>query len=121
MANYNWIEQNGKKILYMNLASKTTEELKMKISEFKPIIAAQPKESVLAITDIKDGFFSRDIVSAIKDFANANKPYIKMSVIIGLSGLQRVIYNSILRLTGRKNMVTKSSYNEAIEYLKTIQ
>ncbi|NJO88127.1 MAG: hypothetical protein HC831_03540 [Chloroflexia bacterium] len=43
--------QNGKKILYMNLASKTPDELKQKISEFKPIIAAQPKESILAITD----------------------------------------------------------------------
>ncbi len=120
MANYEWIEKNSKKILYMNIACKSLEELDGRIKEFRTIIDTQPKESLLTITDTQDGHFNKAMSNAINMFAEANKPYIKMTVIIGIEGLKKVIYDGVIRLTGRKNMIIKNTKEEAIEFLAAL-
>lgn len=117
MANHEWIEKYGKKILLMRVASQDAEELTAKIEEFSRVIREQPEHSVLAISDVANGHFDKKMKSLLSDFVKANEPYIKMSVIVGIDGLQRVIYNGVLRATGRKNLVIKESQEEAIAYL----
>jgi hypothetical protein len=117
MAVYEWITHQGKRILYMNLAIKTLEELKERIKIMKPVIEKEPPKSVLCIVDVKDANFSPEITQMIKDFAKGNEPYIKVTACIGVEGLKHVIFTGVLAFTKRKNLVLKKSRPEALDWL----
>ena len=117
MENYEWMEKNGKKILYMRVASKNIEELNTKIEEFREVITRQPEHSLLTISDVTNGHFDKSMKGQLQTFVAANEPYVKMSVIVGLQGLQKIVYDSVLRVTGRKNLVLKNSLEEALAFL----
>jgi hypothetical protein len=117
MASHEWIERGGKRILYLNIASKNIEELEGKLKEFRAVIDEQPLHSLLAITDTKNGHFDVDMIKIINSFVEDNTPFVQSSVVIGLDGLKRIMYEGMLRVTGRKNMTTKSTLDEAIDCL----
>ncbi len=45
--------------------------------------------------------FNPEIVRAITALAEANKPYVRAGAVVGLSGLMKVVYATVLRVTGR--------------------
>ena len=38
----------------------------------------------------------------MKDYTKHNKPYVCVAAVVGLSGLQEIVYNVIVKVTGRK-------------------
>ena len=60
--------------------------------------------------------FNTEIKNAFSDFINGNRLYVVAGAVIGLSGLQRILYNGLMKLTGR-DIRTFESKNEAIEWL----
>lgn len=116
MKHYEWIDKNGQSILLMYIASKDSAELQEKVRVIKTEIARQPKGSVLAVSDVAGGRFSLEITDILKTFVEHNQPYIKKSVIIGLSRMQRFIYTAVTRMTGR-NIEVRTDLPEAINYL----
>ena len=63
-------------------------------------IRNKPRSSLYCLTDITYMRFSNDIKRLFQDFTEGNKPYIKASALVGLSGLQQIIYNGLMKLTG---------------------
>ena len=45
--------------------------------------------------------FSNEIKDLFSDFIKGNKPYVKASAVVGLSGLQQILYNGLMKITGR--------------------
>ena len=117
MADYEWLEKNGTKILFMHIASGNEDELREKLEQFSRVIRAQPAQSLLTISDVTNGHFDRAMKKLLQDFVQANTPYIKKSAIIGVGGLQKVVYNGVIRATGRKNLVVKKSLEDALAFL----
>jgi hypothetical protein len=76
----------------------------MRLSEYRTIIDKQPKESLLTITDATNSHFNHSMSKALTMFAEANTPYIKMTVMIGINGLKKIIYDGAFRITERKNI-----------------
>lgn len=116
MKPYEWIDKNGQSILLMYIASRDSAELQEKVRVIKTEIARQPKGSVLAISDVAGGRFSTEITNILKNFAEHNRPYIRKSVVIGMSLFQRVVYQTVTRMTGR-DIEVKGDLTEAIQYL----
>ena len=116
MAN-RWEEYKGKRIFYMDFAFKKYAEALQAIAEARPIIDKQPPNSVLGLVDVRESPFNREVAQALKDFANANKPYMKTSAVVGVDGIKMVIFNAVLKFTGRKNLVLKSTVEEAKDWL----
>lgn len=117
MAYHEWIEKEGRRILYLNIASRNRPELEERVNEFREVIDAQPEGSLLTITDVTGGHFDTSMKETLDNYIKANEPYIKHTVIVGLSGLQKVIYQEILRVTGRTNLNVKDTFEEAVEFL----
>jgi hypothetical protein len=101
----------------MKIASQTTEELKERIESIKPVIVKEPPSSILCIADVKEGKFNTEMTQLLKDFTKHNEPYIKMTTLVGVEGLKKVIYNGVLLFTKRKNLVLKDTKEEALDYL----
>jgi len=78
-----------------------TEEIKSVISESVRHIRVQPKESLLTLTIIEDMHFSNEIKDLFSEFMKGNKPYVKAGAVVGLSGLQQIVYNGLMKITGR--------------------
>jgi len=117
MKSCEWIQHKGKNILYMKIASETAEELKERLESIKPVVVKEPPKSILCIADVINGKFNPEMTQMLKDFTKHNEPYIKMTALIGVEGLKKVIYSGVLLFTGRKNLILKDTKEQAMDWL----
>jgi hypothetical protein len=117
MPSVQWIEHKNKKILYMDIASQTTAEFIDIVNRIKLIVAREPYDSVLCLVDGKGGRFNSEISQITKEFAKQYEPHTKKIAIIGLDGLQKVVFNAVVFFTGSKKIFLKTSKEEALAWL----
>lgn len=96
------VDLQGHKIYYMDFSNlNSTDEIIKVINEAKSFIRCQPPGSVTALTNIDGMHFNNDIKDLFADFVKSNKPYIKVSAVVGVTGLKQIVYNGVMKLTGR--------------------
>ncbi|HWO88813.1 MAG TPA: hypothetical protein VNL98_06660 [Gemmatimonadales bacterium] len=112
-----WIEHKGKRILLHDFSHITNPfDVLPAVEASRAIVAVQPKGSLLALTDVTGSRFNKEIVDALKSLANHNKPFVKAGAVVGLSGLQRVVYVAITQFTGRR-LPTFETAEQAMDWL----
>jgi len=89
------------------------------LQEASAQVAKNPKKSVHIITNVTDVKFDNTISGAFKAYASANTPYVKESVIVGLGGMQTVIFSAIKAMTGRDFQLVKTMA-EAESYMASV-
>ena len=96
------IKYKGKSIYYMDFKGmrdiSTIEDV---IKQGKGYIRTQARKSVLTLSNIEGMHFNAEIKSAFSEFISGNKEYVKSGAVVGLCGLQRIVYNGVMKLTGR--------------------
>jgi len=98
-----FINYNGKTFFFMNFSDlREVDAVKALVQESANYIRSQPEKSVLTLSNITGMHFNNEIKNVFSDFLKGNKPYIKASAVVGLGGLQRIVYNGIMKLTGRE-------------------
>ena len=117
MPSYQWIQHKGKRILYMDIAVQTTEELIDITERIKPVIEKEHPHSILCLCNVKGSRFNTEITQVLKEFTKHNEPYMYMTALLGVEGLKKVIYDAVLMFTRRKNLVLKNSREEALDWL----
>jgi hypothetical protein len=120
MAGFYEINHKSKKVFCLditNLQMKDTDEILVHVEQGMQKISRQPPKSVLHITNVTNTGFNTDVTNIIKEYAKHNTPYIKASVIVGLTGLQKIIYTGIKALTGREFYLA-STMDEALQWLE---
>jgi D-mannonate dehydratase len=117
MPSLKWILHKGKKIIYTDIASQNTEELLDILKRLKAEIEKEPPDSVLILCEVTGGKTSTEINQAIKEFVKYVDPYIKMITVIGLAGLQTILFNAVLMFTRSKKLTIKNSREEALDWL----
>lgn len=123
MAEVSFIEHKGKRILKMEFPEgEDKQEASLSIIKAaKGIIANQPPESLLVLTVFPPLFqFNSEIGKTIEDFMKHNRPFIKASATVGVTGLRMTIYNSLMILA-KRNVRICNTTEEAKEYLVSIE
>lgn len=117
MANPTLINHKGKDIFYMDF-SKLSSKRKISnlIEKSIEYIRSQPPNSLLTMTNIQGMHFSIEIKDMFTQFVKGNKPYVSAGTVLGMAGLQSIVYNGIMKLTGR-NIKSMKSIDEAKEWL----
>ena len=96
------ISHQGKRIYYMDFSGlRDFNEIKQVVSKSIEYIRSQPEKSVLTLTNLDGIHFNTEIKNMFVDFISGNKPHIKASSVIGMTGLLRIVYNGLMRVTGR--------------------
>jgi hypothetical protein len=95
------IDYKGKEIIYLDFSDCNVNEVFEIIEIAKKIIRIQPLNSVLTLTNVSGTKYNREIIQAMKEFANGNKPFVKAGAVIGIDGLKRVVYDAITRFSER--------------------
>jgi hypothetical protein len=117
MSNTQHLVHNRKPIFHMDFSNlNNPAEIKGLIDESIRYIRTQPPSSVLTLTNIQGMHFSNEIKGMFNDFIKGNKPYVKAGAVIGISGLQQIVYNGLMKVTGR-DIKAFSSAEEAKNWL----
>lgn len=117
MARTQQIVHKGKDIFFMDFSSlNNIEEINGIISDSVRYIRNKPMNSLYCLTNITGMHFSNEIKGHFQDFVKGNKPYVKASAVVGLSGLQQIVYNGIMKITGRE-IKSFSTLAEAKDWL----
>ena len=118
MANVEEFVQNGKNFIYIDFSDmKSNDDFISFTAMVEPIIAKHPKNSVYTITNVEDIRFDSGSKEIVAKYLENNKPYVKFGAIIGLDGIKKVIIETVLRLSGRRNLHFAFSKDSAIEWL----
>ena len=118
MGNAQFITHKNVELLVIDFTStKSVAEFLKVIDDAKAMIASCSLNSLLTLTDVSNSYFDSDIIPAIKEYAAHNKPYIKAGAVVGISGVRKIIFNSVLFFSGRDNLKTFDTRDNAMEWL----
>jgi len=102
MARTQTIEYLGKKIFFIDFSNlKTFEEINAVTKEAKSYIHSQPPKSVSTLTSVEATHFNNEIQRMFTEYIKSNKNYVKASAVIGVTGLKQILYNTMMKLSGR--------------------
>jgi hypothetical protein len=107
---------HGKQIFFIDFRGAHPAEALVTIADAKAKVARCPHGSVLTLTDISESSYDDHVTEALKDLARANKPYVKASAVVGVSGLRKVVFNMILMFS-RRQMSLFSDLESARKWL----
>lgn len=111
-----FIMHRGKRVLSIDYSHCDVPMLKSTVEEMHRVIAREPLNSVLTLTDVGGTGFDQESVEVLKSKVAANAPYVKRAAIIGISGLQRLIYEAV-KLFTKRSIPHFSTREEALDYL----
>ena len=112
-----FIEHRGVRILLLDFSHVMNDEVALgAIMEAKSVVAAQPRGSLLTLTNVEGSHFDSAIIAALRDLAEHNRPYVRAGAVVGLSGLMRVVFTTLVHLTGR-DLRAFDQMEDAKEYL----
>jgi hypothetical protein len=95
------VSHRGTPIVFQDFSHvATTEEGLRLIDEARDFLERQPR-GVLLLTDVTGSTFDQRVVDAMKELAQHHKPYVAASAIVGMSPIQRVVYATVVKITGR--------------------
>ena len=97
-----FIQYEGKNILHLDFSHCKAEEILNTISKAKKVIAAQPEQSLLTLTDVTDARFNDAVTQEMKAFTTHNRPYVRAGAVVGVTGLKRIIFQAVVAFSGRK-------------------
>lgn len=116
MERVQFIQHKGKKILHINFADCKADEVLTVIDQSKTVIRTQAHQSVFTLTDVTNTAFNSNVSDALKEFVVHNKPYVVAAAVVGVTGLKQIIYNAVMRFSGRK-LTAFDSLPEAKDWL----
>ena len=111
-----FIEHMGKRVLFINYADCDITMLKAVAEEMHRVIAKEPPNSVLTLNDVTGTSFDTESVAVLKSKVAANGPYVRRAAVIGITGLQALIYEAVQKFSQRR-IPLFATRQEALDWL----
>jgi len=70
------------------------------------------------LADVTGAVFTTAVVRAARELIEHNRPYVRAGAVVGLTPLQRAVYDIIVRRTRRGNLHPFDTLPEAVRWLK---
>jgi hypothetical protein len=117
MERVQFITHKGVSILKVDLSHTASIDENIDVLErAMATVGTRPPKSVLLLTDVTKAHFNPRGVEEMKKYSKFNTPYVKASAVLGVVGLYRVIYEAIVKLTGR-DIVCFDTEEQALDWL----
>jgi hypothetical protein len=111
-----FIEHQGQRVLFINYSHCDGAMLKAVAEEGHRVIALEQPNSVLTLSDVTGTTFDKESVAVLQAKVAGNAPYVRRAAIIGISGLQRLIYEGVQAFS-RRRIPLFESRQEALRWL----
>ena len=106
----------GQRILVIDYSHCNVEQMKELIEITHTLIASQLPNSVLTLSDVTGATFNIEVVEQIKELTRHNAPYVRKGALIGVTGLQALIYSAVQSFS-KRNIPLFNNKEEALKYL----
>ena len=99
-----WIEFKGKKIFYQDFSKNfyNTVAVKAELAEVQEVVKAQPSDSVLILSDMRDTNVGSDLLPAMNAASAATKAHVHKTAVLGVTGIKRKLADLLTALTGQQ-------------------
>jgi len=99
-----WIEHKGKKIFYQDFSKNfyNTAAVKAELVEVQKAVLAEPQNSVLVLTDMRDTNVGSDLLPAMNTASTATKNHVLKTAVLGVAGMKRKLADMLTMLTGQQ-------------------
>ena len=100
----NWIEHQGTKIFYQDFSKNfyNSAAVKTELAEVQKIVLAEPKNSVLVLSDMRDTNVGGDLIPVMNAASTATKNHIRKTAVLGVTGMKRKLADLLTALTGQQ-------------------
>jgi hypothetical protein len=116
MKRVKYIYHNGRQILFLDFSGCNAADFLVIIKEAEQVIRAEPPDSVLTLTNVTGAKYNLEVTKALKEFTIGNKPFVIAAAVVGLDVLKKVIYNSVMHVSGR-NLLAFDDIEKAKDWL----
>ena len=112
-----FIEHRGRSILLLDYSGiRDVAEALREIEASREVVRAQPPGSLLTLTYVRDARYNTDVVQALKALAEHNRPFVRAGAVVGMSGIHRAVFSTILLFT-RRSLKAFDDMEEAKDWL----
>ena len=98
-----WIEHKGKKIFYQDFSKHfyNTAAVKTELVEVQKVVLAEPNNSVLVLSDMRDTNVGSDLLPVMNAASTATKNHVRKTAVLGVAGVKRKLADLLTALTGQ--------------------
>ena len=111
-----FISHHDKKILFVDFSHCTPEEILLMLPEIQETITAEPKNSVLAMTDFTGAQLRHDVADRMKKIMVFDRPHVKRSAFVGAEAIPHV-YLDAFKTFSRREFPNFRTREEALDWL----
>jgi hypothetical protein len=97
-----FIGHKGKQIYQLDCSTCQPEDYLPMIAECARNVQSQPEKSVLTLTIAGGGRFDKDTITELMTLTRDNEPYVRKSAIVGISGLQKIVLQTVSAFSKRE-------------------
>lgn len=104
MERVRFIEHGGRRILLFDFSNiwSVAEGAKV-IDGARAFVAGLPqKGDLLTLVDVKESAFDDRVVARLKELGAHNRPWVLAGAVVGMSGMQKIMFRLINSFNGRK-------------------
>jgi hypothetical protein len=111
-----FMTHQSKRILLIDLTNCSAEDVIERLTKVQRIVTAQPRNSVLTLSDLTGAHFSRAAFTRMKEVAVFNRPYVKRAAVVGAEHLPRGLFDA-LKTFSRREFPRFQTREEAMDWL----
>lgn len=105
MSGVSIIDENDEIIIFTDLRNLSAEDAPIIMDEAAKVISQYPPKSVMSLVDMTDMRFNKVVIAKVTEIARINEPYVKVTAIVGLNSVAKLIAKSVIKLTGRNTVL----------------
>jgi hypothetical protein len=111
-----FIEHRGKRIYVIDAVGIDGARVDPLAAQAAAAIRAEPKGSVLTITNVKDSRVDQRFVQALRQLAEGNAPYVKAACVTGVGPVHKIVFYTV-KILARRDFKLFDTLEEAKDYL----
>jgi hypothetical protein len=94
-----WIEYKGKQLLYCDYRNLYDDDVIRLIKIVDEVVLSSERKDLLKINDVRGQFATSAILPEIKRSSKLQKPYLKKSAYVGITGVKKILLDAINRVS----------------------
>jgi len=113
-----FIHHKGRELYVLDCSDCKPEEIAAIIDECARQVQVRPEKSVRTLTIAGGGKFDNNVLQKLKDLTQNNGPYVDRAAVVGITGLYKVVMNTI-KMFSKREFHLFDSVDDAKDFLAT--
>jgi len=116
MERVRFITHRGMRVLLIDHSGSTTEEMRQTMDEVEYVVASEPLNSLLILSDFSGTHFDKALADRMKVVAAKDRPHVRRAALVGAESIPDVYFHNLESFSARHFPKFKTR-EEALDWL----